>query len=106
LSDLAAWRDASLILLALEFFVIGLPFAAVGYLAVKYLRLFRRWLAAHFPVWQAAAVRGRDFVDHYARYATVPVVGVASAAAALRSVTRLGRAPEYSNWRTQRYGEG
>ncbi|NLT41788.1 MAG: hypothetical protein GXX93_03875 [Anaerolineae bacterium] len=104
MSDLAAWRDASVILLTLEAFVIGLPFAVVGYFAVKYLRLFRHWLAEHFPVWQAAAVRGRDYVDEYARYATVPVVGAASLAAAARSVTKLGQPRENPNWRSQRYG--
>ncbi len=101
MGDLSAWRDASLVLLALECFVIGLPIAAAGYFAVKYLRIGQRWLAAHFPIWQAAAVRGRDYVEEYSRYAAVPVVSVASFAAAVRSVTRLGKSTESTGWRSR-----
>ncbi len=101
MGDLAAWRDASLILLALEFFVIGLPLAVAGYFVVKYLRLGQRWLAAHFPIWQAAAVRGRDYVEEYSRYAAVPMMSMASFAAAVRSVTRLGKPTDSAGWRSR-----
>lgn len=103
MSGLAAWRDASVILLALEGFVIGLPFAVAGYYIVKYLRVFHRWLAAHFPIWQAATVRGRDYVDQYAGYVAVPFVSLASFAAAVRSAVRLKESRENPTWRSHQY---
>ncbi len=41
---LAPWRDAALILLCLEAFVLMLVPGAIFFFAQKYLRRFRRWL--------------------------------------------------------------
>ncbi|NPV08159.1 MAG: hypothetical protein HPY83_09385 [Anaerolineae bacterium] len=102
MGDLAGWRDASIVLLALEFFLVGLPMLAVGYFAVRYLRGFRHWLAINFPVWQVAAVRGRDYVEQYVGYAAAPFVALAALASAIATVASLVSSPRSRVWRSYR----
>jgi len=87
--DLPAWRDLSLILLAIESILLGVPLAVAGYYVVRYLRVFRRWLAANFPVWQAELIRGRDMVEKYSRYVATPVISLGAFASWVRTIGSL-----------------
>ena len=86
---LGFWRDISVALLMLEFFVVGLPVLAVGILMVRLLRQAKRWLKASFPAWQAKVLQVGDAVDRYAELAVVPVVAVAATFSAAATFLRL-----------------
>lgn len=102
MGDLADWRNISIVFLALQAFVIGLPILAAGYFTAKYLGRFRYWLATHFPVWQAATVRGRDYVEQYIRYATIPVITLAALGSAVATAVSLISSPKSRVWRSYR----
>jgi len=86
---LGFWRDISLVLLMLEFFIVGLPLLAIGILMVRLLRQAKRWLKASFPVWQANVRQVRDAVDRYSELVVVPVVLVAATFSATTTFLRL-----------------
>jgi hypothetical protein len=100
---LASWRDVSLVLLALEAFVLCLPLLVIAVLVVRGLRQAHLWLAGHFPIWQSYFVVGRDAVDRYARIAITPLLATAAAfaaiASALRAVSRTAQARGHAHYR-------
>ena len=101
--ELGFWRDISVVLLMLEFFVVGLPVLAVGILMVRLLRQARRWLRASFPAWQAKVLLVHDTVDKYAELAVAPVIAIAAMLAAvaafIRLLTRLLSPTQKQQWR-------
>lgn len=89
MDSLASLRDLSLILLALEAFVLCLPVLIAGVFIVRGLGQLRRWLVVHFPLWQQQMRLVRDTVEKYAARAVTPVMVVTATGAAVLTALRL-----------------
>jgi len=91
-AELAAWRDAALILLVVEAFALGLLAAAALY---RSLRALRRWTERMRPVlFQARmyAWRTREWTKRAASVVAVPFIWLQSTAhGLLRALDILGR---------------
>lgn len=85
---LAPWRDAAIILLVIEMFVIVLIPGAVVYFALKVMRALRRWIRqplSNAQVWAMRIQRGTTrTMDGVAR---VPI-GISARATYITTTTR------------------
>ncbi len=83
---LADWRDASIILLALEAIVIGIIYGAAFYYFWKGVRVARAWLrTTGFPQGQRYTRLMKSYTDQYSKKIVRPVVKVET------TVTRVSK---------------
>ena len=85
---LASWRDAGLILLAFEAFVMALPIAAVLYFALRGLKQARAWLLPRLRIVRGYARQTRDTVARVMAVVAAPFVLVQAAIVGLRQTVQ------------------
>jgi len=92
-ADLAFWRDVSVLVLAIQSFVILVVVIGISYFGFRLLRQGHRWLRLQFPLWQGIALTVRDTTERYAAKAAMPVISVAATASAAATVARWFTSP-------------
>lgn len=92
-ADLAFWRDVSVLVLAVQAFVILVVIAAIGYLMLTGLRRSHSWLRRQFPKWQALSLLARDMTERYSAKVAAPVISLAALASSMAAFARLLSSP-------------
>jgi hypothetical protein len=86
---LAHWRDAGLILLAFEAFVMGLGLGAILYVSLRGLRQAQAWLLPRLRVGRGYVRQARHIVARVMAAVVMPFVLMQSAVAGLRQALQL-----------------
>lgn len=84
MTALSSWRDAAVILLLLEAFILALLVGAALYLAWRGLRQFQGWLVPYLLLARTRTRRFREGIVRVMQAVRAPFIGLHSLRAGLR----------------------